>query len=164
MIVAAIAAMDESRIIGKDNKLPWHLPEDMKHFSDLTRGHTVFMGRKTYESLPDRFRPLPGRKNVVASRNIEKFTGCKEVLITDSPANFIESARAGEIKLPSEKLWIIGGSQIYRDTMNLWEELYLTVVDGSHDGDAFFPEFESNFKLVAEEAGEHCRFLHFARK
>ncbi len=158
--VCAIAAMDEGRLIGREGKLPWNIPEDMKHFSSLTMGHTVLMGRKTFESLPAKFRPLPGRKNVVISRN-SKLEG---VEVWDSLEKCLESYRSGAIPMSGDKLWVIGGAEIYKATLNFWDELYLTLVHSKHTGDAFFPVFESSFELVEEDKREGYSFQKYIRR
>ncbi|MCO6430916.1 MAG: dihydrofolate reductase [Deltaproteobacteria bacterium] len=158
--VSAIVAMDEGRVIGRDNALPWHLPDDMKRFSKLTRGHTVLMGRKTFESLPPKYRPLPERKNVVVSRHLTVAEGTD---VVDSPEKFINQCKQGMIALPSEKLWVIGGEQIYRAAMPLTDEIYLTLVEGRHDGDAFFPSFEEDFKLAEDEKHEGYSYRLYKR-
>jgi len=163
MRISAIAAMDESRVIGSDNKLPWNLPEDMKRVSSLTRGHTVLMGRKTYESLPEKFRPLPGRQNVVVTRFPEKFIKTEGVMLTESPEGFIKDVLDGKVELSSDKLWIFGGSQIYQATKDYWDDVYLTLVPGAHGGDAHFPDFEDEFELLTKEKGPQCDWLYYAR-
>ena len=161
--IIAIVAMDENRVIGINGSIPWRIPEDMKRFSKLTTGHTVLMGRKTYQSLPDKFRPLPNRLNVVATSDPSKLTG-EEVMVCGSPAEFLEKCLAGEVELPTETLWVIGGTQIYDLTLPFWNELYLTRVHSTHDGDAFFPEFENDFSLVEEEKHEGFTFEQYIRK
>ena len=147
----AIVAMDEKRVIGNKNALPWNIPEDMRHFSKLTKGHSVLMGRKTYESLPEKYRPLPERLNMVITRDPSKLKVPPGVLVFRSPSECIEACRQGDVALRSEIVWIIGGSEIYQETMDEWDEVYITRVEGTHEGDAFLPEFESSFELVERE-------------
>ncbi len=147
--VNAIVAMAENRVIGVDGKLPWHLPEDLKRFSQLTTGHTVLMGRKTFESLPDKYRPLPKRLNLVLSRSAEfKPAGA---FVFDSIQKLEEQIVLGDLKLPSSEIWVIGGAQVYELTTPFWDRLYLTRVEGLFAGDAICPEFESKFKLIASQ-------------
>lgn len=160
--IIAIAAMDEGRVIGLKNKLPWRIPEDMQRFSELTSGHAVLMGRKTYESLPSKFRPLPNRKNIVISRSSSAVVA-PGVDIWESSLGCIEACRKGELLLPSDMLWIIGGGQIYKDTLPFWDELYLTVVHSKHEGDVFFPQFEDKFRLVEDQIKEGYSFLRYCR-
>lgn len=166
VIVKAIVAMDENRVIGMNGSLPWKLPEDLKRFSELTRGHAVLMGRKTYQSLARRFRPLPQRLNIVVTRHPENIDVERDVIVSVDAVRLVEGIKAGktEITLPTKTLWIIGGSQVYAETMALWDELYLTKVAGEHEGDTYFPKFENNFKLLKEENGTGCVFQHWQRK
>jgi dihydrofolate reductase len=163
--VIAVAAMAENRVIGREGKLPWKLAEDMRHFAALTTGHTVLMGRKTFASLPERYRPLPGRVNVVATRNAPALKAYgASVQACPAAADYIRAVRKGELKLCSEILWIAGGEEIYRITLPEWDEVCLTVVRAHADGDAFFPEFEDAFTLAEREAGTECDFLRYVRK
>ena len=131
MIVSLIAAVAGNGAIGKDNALPWHLPEDMRHFRETTRGKPVIMGRKTWESLPDAFRPLPGRHNIVVSRN-PAYQAPGATLATSLDEALLEAAAA-------EEVFVIGGAQLYQQALALASRLYLTEIDASVDGDAFFP-------------------------
>ena len=135
--ITLIAAHAKNRAIGKDNQLLWHIPEDMAHFKSLTWGHSVLMGRKTWESLPERFRPLPGRENFVLTRNAQFLPkGAKTI-------SSVENA----LKLAStvEKLLIIGGAEIYTAFLPHATSLELTEVDLEPAGDAFFPEIGPNW-------------------
>ena len=162
--IIAIAAMDESRAIGVDGQLPWHLPEDLKRFSELTRGHAVLMGRTTWDSLPEKFRPLPGRKNIVATRSPANHTFPEGVEVRTSPIELIREFLAGTYKAPTDTLWIIGGEQVFRATQPYWTELYLTVIHSSYRGDAFFPEFDKDFVLVEDDNRGTFSFRHYLRK
>jgi len=135
MALRAIAAMSLNRAIGKDGKLPWHLPEDFKWFKKTTGGQAVLMGRKTFESLG---RPLPNRRNLVVTRGGEMGEG-------------VETVRDLEAFRPEDypcDVWVIGGAEIYRQMLGRCEELYLTVIRRTVEGDVFFPEFEDRFELV----------------
>ena len=135
-MLSLIAALAKNRAIGKDNQLLWHLPEDMRHFRETTRGKPVIMGRKTWESLPDAFRPLPGRKNIVVSRNpAYQASGA-------SLAGSLDEAikQAGE----AAEIFIIGGAELYCQAMPLADRLYLTELAQNFAGDAFFPEAPLN--------------------
>lgn len=162
--VLAIAAMDGGRVIGNKNQLPWSLPDDMRHFKELTAGHAVLMGRVTYESLPPRFRPLPGRMNIIISRDAEKFGIVEGVTVMRSPGECIAAFRSGELKTPGDMLWVIGGARIYLETFPDWDELYLTLVDGEHEGDTYFPPFEESFRLESSKPAQGCTFQHFLRR
>jgi len=133
--IVIIAAVARNRVIGKDNRLLWNIPEDMAHFKALTAGHTVIMGRKTWESLPPRFRPLPGRRNIVISRQADYAAPGAEL------ANSLENA----LKLASTvaSVFVIGGEQIYRQAMAIADRLEITEVDLEPDGDAWFPEIDA---------------------
>jgi len=129
VIVAAVAA---NRVIGKDNRLIWNIPEDMAHFKALTAGHTVIMGRKTWESLPERFRPLPGRRNIVISRQPDYVAAGAEL------AGSLEQAL--QLAASAELAFVIGGEQIYRQAMAVADRLEITAVELAPEGDAWFPE------------------------
>lgn len=160
--VKAIAAMDKGRVIGHGAEIPWHLPEDLKYFSKKTTGHTVLMGRKTFDTLPKQFSPLPNRVSVVVTRGAERGFP-DEVLVVKDPVAFIEEARSGARTLCSEELWVVGGAQIYEQTMPLWDELYLTLVHSKHSGDVFFPEFETEFELAERDDRGEFSFLRYIR-
>jgi dihydrofolate reductase len=138
MIISLIAALGRNRVIGKNNTLPWHLPDDMKFFMETTRGHYVVMGRKNYESIPPKFRPLPGRTNIVITRQANyPAPGCIVVHTLDEALQTAQ--RAGE-----EEVFIIGGAQVYQLALPLAQRLYLTEIHASPEGDTFFPEFDKN--------------------
>ncbi len=159
--VAAVVAMDEDRVIGKAGGLPWHIPEDLAHFRNLTKGHIVVMGRKTWESLPEKFRPLPGRTNVVVSRDLARLALPDGVVGVDSPEEAVRVAKT--IARDDQCVWIIGGAELYRATLPLCSEVHLTVVDGSHEGDAYLPPFEDAFTKLSETRGELCSFRVYGR-
>lgn len=143
--IAIVAAMGENRVIGKDNNLPWNIPEDLKRFRTLTLGHPVIMGRRTFESIG---RPLPKRSNFVISRNprfeIEGIVHCGSLGEALS--------RAGESG--KKKVFIIGGGQIYRQAINVADRLFLTVVRGEFKGDVFFPDYSEFQEKVFEKSGQ----------
>ena len=161
--IIAIVAMAENRVIGKHNALPWHLPEDLKYFSKSTKGHSVLMGRKTYFSLPKKFRPLPDRKNFVVTRNASSLEDEKKIDAIINLKEFLVNVKNNKIQLPSDKLWIIGGSEIYKETKSFWDEVYLTKVKGEFEGDAFFPVFEKDFELYDIHKSENCVFLSYKK-
>jgi dihydrofolate reductase len=161
--IIAIVAMDEDRVIGYQNKLPWHIPEDMKRFSSLTTGHTVLMGRKTFQSLPEKYRPLPNRKNVVATKSASNFELPSSVMVISCVDTFIKSCKAGKESLPTDKVWVIGGAQVYNETINYWDEVYVTRVKGRHEGDVYFPEFEENFSVASKEDYERYSFYRYLK-
>lgn len=138
MIISLIAAVTENHVIGKDNDLPWHLPDDMKFFMETTKGHHVIMGRKNYDSLPVKYRPLPNRHNIVVTRQ-KNFTapGCDIV-------NSLEEAIAISRKADEQEVFIIGGAEIFNQSMNLADRLYITEIKTTLDGDTFFPVINKN--------------------
>jgi dihydrofolate reductase len=159
--VAAIVAMDDQRVIGKQGALPWHLPEDLAHFRKLTSGNPVVMGRKTWDSLPTKFKPLPGRSNIVISRDGSDLVLPDGVLRALSPVGAIEIARG--VATEGSTIWIIGGAEIYKATLPLCDEVHLTKVHGVHEGDAWLPPFEDGYALTSETAGERCTFQVYSR-
>lgn len=161
--IIAIAAMDEGRVIGRSEKLPWNIPADLQRFSELTKGHTVLMGRKTYQSLPEKFRPLPARKNVVVTRNPHTLGDIGGVEVWESLESCLKAAKAGLLAEPDRNVWIIGGAEIYSESLPYWDELYLTLVHSKHEGDAFFPRFEESFELDKREDFADYSFLHYLR-
>lgn len=128
---ALIAAMTNDRVIGKGNTMPWHLPEDLKLFKRITSGNIIAMGRKTYESIG---RPLPNRENFIISRSAQPVEGCR---VFSSANECIEAARDYD-----KKLFFIGGGQIYSEVINLVDEMHLSMVKRSYEGDTYFPEFD----------------------
>ena len=128
MTVTIVVAISENHVIGKDNKLLWYLPNDLKHFKDITTGHTVIMGRKTYESVG---KPLPKRRNIIITRQDITIEGCEVV-------SSIEAAVA--LCKDEEEVFIVGGAEIYKQSMHLTNRIYLTIVHKEFDGDSFFPE------------------------
>jgi dihydrofolate reductase len=140
MRLSAIVAMAANRCIGKDNTLPWRLPADLRRFKQLTLGHTLVMGRKTYESIG---RPLPGRTIVVVTR--QRDYAPEGVHVAHSLEQALELARGDEV-------FIAGGADLYRQTMDRLRRLYLTRLDRDYEGDTFFPEVDlSGWRLVEEE-------------
>lgn len=136
MIVSAIAALSENRVIGKNNDLPWKLPDDMKFFMETTKGHHVVMGRKNYDSLKGKFKPLPDRTNIVITRQREiDAPGC--IVLHNIQEALLTANRNGE-----RECFIIGGAEIYKLAMNHTNRLYLTEIKATIDGDTFFPEFD----------------------
>ena len=132
----AIAAMSLNRVIGKNNKIPWHLPEDLRFFKKMTTGQIVVMGRKTFESIG---KPLPDRTTLVLTRGQTHIPGVET--ITD----------LSQIDLHKEtrQVFICGGAQVYKEALPRCSDLYLTLVKREVDGDAFFPPFEDEFEFAA---------------
>jgi dihydrofolate reductase len=141
MIISLIVAMDRRRGIGKDNRLPWRLSADMKRFRELTMGHHLIVGRKTYESIG---KPLPGRQMIIVTRQAGfRAEGC---FVVQSVDEALELARErGE-----SEVFVIGGAELYWQTLALADRLYLTLVDAEVEADTFFPEFNENDWLTQE--------------
>lgn len=147
MKVSLIVAMDRDRGIGRNNDLMWHLPADMKFFRETTTGHIVVMGRKNFESIPERFRPLPNRENVVLSRS-ESYEAAGCLLFTS-----LEACLDHYHSETDRTVFIIGGGQIYREALKSGcvTEMYITHVEGSFGADTFFPEFNQEEWFVENE-------------
>jgi len=153
MKLIIIAAIAHNRVIGKNGKLPWHIPEDLARFKQLTSGHTVVMGRRTYDSLD---RPFPNRVNIVITSNV---------------INGVSSYPSLEFALQAlsskKEVFVIGGGRLFADALKLADELRLTLVDRDVDGDTFFPPYEDylrkNFKLVHEEYNIGFSFVDYVR-
>ncbi len=134
MRLSMVVAVDDHFAIGKNGNLLWTLPKDMKRFKEITYGHHVLMGRKTYESIPVKFRPLPGRANIVVSRT-QQFEGCKSVATINEAVAFAADCNERE-------LMIIGGSEIYKQLFERTDKIYLTIVHHTFEADAFFPTID----------------------
>lgn len=161
MIISQIAACSENRVIGKDNQLPWHIPEDLKFFREKTKGKICIMGRKTFDSLPG---VLPGRPHIVITRNSENMkknsikllSQAKEKNVNVYIVNSLEEAifQADELintqSLP-EEVMICGGAEIYRQAMGISHIIYLTRIHQNIEGDAFFPEIPSAEYQIFEQ-------------
>lgn len=159
MTIRAIVAMDEGRVIGAEGGLPWHLPEDLKRFAQVTKGGTVVMGRRTYESLPEQVRPLKGRINIVVTTNRAAQYPAEVRVVADLPALIREMQSRVD-----EPFWVIGGEDLYRQTIAAWDEAFVTVVHGIHRGDRQLPPFEHDFVLVESEPGIGFDFLRYVRR
>jgi len=141
MKILLIAAMAKNRVIGRDNAIPWHIPGEQQRFKAITMGHTLIMGRKTFESIG---RALPGRKTIIVSRNPEyRAAGC---LVAQS----LTAALA--LCAETETIFLAGGGEIYRQGLELAQAIYLTVLDREVEGEVFFPEFDPRqFRKISAE-------------
>lgn len=148
-VVAAVAAIGRNRVLGNDNKLLWHIPDDLKRFKELTRRHPVIMGRKTFESIVGYIGgPLPDRPNIVVTRDHEwAYEGASRAVSVEEA---IEQAQALD-----SQIFIGGGAQIYAAALPYTDKLYLTLIDDEKEGDSFFPAYETEFtKILHDEARE----------
>ena len=135
--VALIWAMAENRTIGADNQLPWYLPSDLQRFKTLTKGKAVIMGRKTFESIG---RPLPSRENIVVTKNL--YFEADGVTVVNSIEDAILAAQ--HLSQKDQEIFVIGGSEIYKQALPFADKLYVTHVKAVIEGDAFFPEYDKN--------------------
>jgi dihydrofolate reductase len=144
MPLKLIYARARNGVIGLNNQLPWHLPEDLAHFKRTTLGCPVVMGRKTWESLPAQFRPLPGRQNIVITRQANWQAHGASV------AHSIEQAM--QLCRPEQDLWVIGGAQIYAQALPLASEVVMTEIETDVAGDAFAPELDDAWQETQRES------------
>jgi dihydrofolate reductase len=143
-MISFIWAMDSNRVIGIDNQLPWHLPEDLKFFKKVTMGHPVAMGRKTHDSIG---RLLPGRENIILTRNREYI--CEGCTVFYSLDEFIVYCQQMD-----DEVFVIGGAEIFRELLPVVDRLYVTLIHDTFEGDTFFPKFSLEaFELVSKEPG-----------
>jgi dihydrofolate reductase len=143
-MISFVVAMDENRVIGKDNQLPWHLPEDLKFFKRVTIGHPIAMGRKTHESIG---RVLPGRENIVITRQPDYRS--EDCTIFYSVEDFVKYS----LNI-SDEIFVIGGAEIFKETFPHVDRLYITLIHEDFAGDTFFPEFNlGEWELVSNEQG-----------
>lgn len=158
MIALVVAYGGADRVIGRDGGLPWRLPSDLRRFREITTGHAVVMGRKTYESIPPRFRPLPDRRNLVLSAS---------GFADDGAEVFGDLGSA--LAAAGEDAFVIGGGETYRQALPLAGRVYATVVEGEHEGDTFFPALaEGEWRCVErsapqEENGHRFTFRVYER-
>jgi dihydrofolate reductase len=142
-MIGLLVAYAHGRVIGKDGAIPWRLPNDLRYVKRLTTGHTVVMGRKTFDSIG---RPLPNRRNIVLSHN---------TALTIPGAEVVQSVEeATRLVEPQDDLFVLGGESIYRQFLPLADRLYITEVDYATEGDTFFPEWDcSAFRLISRQDG-----------
>ncbi len=133
MSLSIVVAMDKNRLIGKDNKLPWHLPADLAYFKKITTGKSILMGRKTFDSIG---RPLPNRRNIVISRNSKTLIDGCEVASSIDQALLITS--------DEDEVMVIGGASLCEQLLPKVGRLYITKIEGDFDGDVYFPEYEES--------------------
>ena len=144
MRISLVAAVARGGVIGHEGAIPWRIPEDARRFRSLTMGHPVVMGRRTWDSLPDRFRPLPGRQNVVVTRNPDwRADEAVRARSLDDALRVLEG---------SPRVFVIGGADLYAEALSLADELLLTEIDAEVEGDTFFPTWDrAAFEEVSRE-------------
>ena len=155
-MIVLVVATDAQGVIGKDNKLPWHCKEDLKHFKEITTGKHIVMGRKTFDSLP---KMLPNRHHIVLTRDenfshdgVEVFNDIDDLLVTYEG---------------KEDLYIIGGAEIYRQFMEKCDKIEMTIINGFHEGDTFFPKIPNPIQWQVTYSGGYegvCTFLTFTKR
>ena len=159
-MVGLIWAQSNTGAIGQAGRIPWEVPEDMAHFRAVTMSHPVIMGRKTWESLPPRFRPLPGRANIVVTRNPDW---------TDEGATTASSVEDALAAAPEDTVWVIGGGEIYRAAMHFATKLVVTEIDVDVDGDTQAPRIGSEWNAnpgdwrTSKSAGRKYRFVEYGK-
>lgn len=157
MIILGPVAIAKNWVIGSSNDLPWHLPEDLKRFKEITMGHTVLMGRKTFENIMNRLgKPLPGRKSVVISRNPDY----------EVPSGVLKFSSIDEAleNLKGQDIYFIGGSEIFKAGLPLAEKVYVTHLHKDYAGDVFFPQVDfSKWKKISEEPHEEFTFAIYVK-
>lgn len=157
-MLTLIAAVAKNGVIGSNNALPWHLPEDLKHFKALTAGHAVIMGRKTWESLPERFRPLPGRLNIVVTRTPDFVATGATVVHSLEEAEKVSTGGTAAVSS-----FVIGGAELYAHALSRATRLEITEIDAEIEGDARFPDFDrSQWRETRREAGASVAGLRYA--
>lgn len=154
-MIKMIVAHDDNRTIGNGLEIPWRLKSDMDHFKQLTSQHTVVMGRKTWDSLPPKFKPLPNRLNIVLTKDINWKQ--PDVIVSNNPV---------DILMRTEDMFIIGGEKIYEAFLPHTSQLYVTRVYGKFDGDVYFPSYDRDFvergrSILYDDNGQKFRFLEF---
>lgn len=147
-MISIIVAAAEKNVIGKDNSLIWHLPADMKFFKEKTSGHCIITGRKNYESIPEKFRPLPNRTNIVITRQ-KNYQAPGAIVVETIEDAILKAKETGD-----QEIFIIGGAEIYKQFMRYADKIYLTKIYHSFEGDTFFPEInDKNWREVSRIKG-----------
>ena len=162
-MISLLVAMDNNRVIGLHNDLPWHLPNDLKFFKHKTMNQTVIMGRKTYESIG---KPLPNRKNIVITNSERGFPRNVEII------HDIGSIQALDKERPDKEFFVIGGANVIKQVLPFADRMYITLIDDAFEGDTYFPPFsETDWELIKKEKGEKNEknpydyyFLQYNRK
>ncbi len=157
MVISIIVGMTKNQVIGKNNQLPWHIPEDLKNFKRLTQNNVVVMGRKTYDSIPAKFRPLPNRHNIVISRSMQPE---ESIDVCSSIQDAISKA-----KTYNKEIFVIGGSTIYKQFLEIADKMYISYINKNYEGDTYFPEFnQEEWETTNKEEFEHFTLTTLERK
>ncbi len=150
--ISIIAAISQNLVLGKNNKLLWHIPEDLARFKKITSNHPVIMGRKTFESIG---KPLPHRTNIIITRDENyKTEGCLVVHSLEEAIKRVKGMPAGAKAMAGKKIFIIGGGQIYKQAITLADKLYLTVIKKDFSGDTYFPDYRRFKKIIYKKDGK----------
>jgi dihydrofolate reductase len=161
MTISIIVATARNGVIGKNNQLPWHLPQDLKYFREKTTGKPVIMGRKTFESIG---KPLPNRTNIVITRNHD-WSREGVMVVHDLEAAIQVAGNLHNTENQSElEVMIIGGAEIYKSALAIADRVYLTYIDKDVDGDAWFPSLDSGWNLKSSASGEACEFRIYEKE
>ncbi|MEO8885064.1 MAG: dihydrofolate reductase [Mucilaginibacter sp.] len=148
MTVSIVVAIAQNNAIGKNNQLLWHLPKDLKHFKEITSGHTIIMGRKTYYSVG---KPLPNRRNIIITRQDITIEGCEVVNSLPDALKLAEGV---------DEVFIVGGAEIYKQALTLTDRIYLTIVHQNFDGDTYFPEIKEDIWKETERTDHQADEKH----
>lgn len=144
-MISLLVAMDRNHVIGYENDMPWHLPKDLKHFKEKTTGHTMIMGRKTFDSIG---RVLPNRKNIILTQQKDYRINGADII------HSLDEVYEREKQNPNEELFIIGGGNLFKQVLPYADRMYITKIDEKFAGDTYFPTFnQSNWVLTKEEKG-----------
>lgn len=156
-MLALIVAHDEKRVIGKDGWMPWHLPQDLAHFKRITMGHDILLGRTTFAAMG---KPLPKRHTFVATTNPDYAYDHEHVTIVHDLDAFLR-----ERACSSDILYVCGGAKIYAQALPYASELWISLVEGEHAGDTFFPDYSiKDYMLISKEGKEGFQILHYRKK
>ena len=162
MKISIVAAMDEKRGIGKDNKIPWHIKEDLVHLKNLTRDQVVILGRKTYDSMVFYYNrsgnPMPGKLYIVVTHDKDYKPARENATVVHSLEEAISFARSHLAKL--DEVFVIGGGQIFQQALPLADKLYLTIVQDDYQCDTFFPDYSEFVKVISEQKAQNESFRY----
>lgn len=150
-VIGMIWAQTVDGVIGRDGSMPWHLPEDLAHFKRTTEGHPVIMGRRTWESFPEKYRPLPGRTNIVVSRQELDRSDYPGAVVVGSLEQALREARGSE---GADEIWVIGGGQVYAEAAEHANAALVTVIDTAVEGDTYAPVLAQSWNLAGVEPSE----------